>query len=642
MGDPLLTAAQSRPWLEAIAQVSRAVNSPEPLDNVLDAVARTTCQLLSYDFGAALLVDAEHQRLLIRGSHGLTPAYVASVNNEKPIRLGHGQFGEGPSSRAFRTREPVIVRDYRTDPAVGPWSGVASEQGFRSLAVVPLIVSGDAIGTLNCYTRGVHDFSEDEILLIATMANNAASAIEAARLRMQEQATIARLEDTRRSLVAQTRILERSEEVHSELTGAVLADAGIDAIAATLSAILGSPIIIDDVAGYVVAEAGKDAAAASALTAVHASRATRIAEQLAMQRPMPIGVDPQDGASRASVTPVMIGSQMVARLWMALEPKEMGGLERRALEHGATVVALELLKQRIATEVESRLSGELLDDLLEGRTSDQPGVEARAKHLGFSLLGQYSALVVQLVDAHPPDEGAGDDGRRRQLYPLVSSTVRRLRANALVGERDGSVVVLVGEAAGRSIADRVSVADRIRADVRRVLGGSSALVAIGPRVDHVADASRSYAIARGALVIAYKSGAHDRTVTLDDLGVCGLLLTVDGLDNLVEYARATLQPLRDHDGRRGGALLPTLRSYLSNGCRTAETARELVVHPNTVAYRIRRIERLLDVDVSQPESLLRVQLALVVDQIVDARPDPRRLAGTGRALGNSDRGASRP
>ena len=99
-------------------------------------------------------------------------------------------------------------------------------------------------------------------------------------------------------------------------------------------------------------------------------------------------------------------------------------------------------------------------------------------------------------------------------------------------------------------------------------------------------------------------------------GVYGLLLTVDRLDNLQEFAAATLRPIREYDERKVGELLPTLRSYLRHACRTAEAAAELVVHPNTVAYRIRRIESLLGLDLGQPQSLLQVQLALIVDEIV--------------------------
>ena len=56
-----------------------------------------------------------------------------------------------------------------------------------------------------------------------------------------------------------------------------------------------------------------------------------------------------------------------------------------ALDHGATVIALELLKQRAARDVELRLRGELLDELLE-TSGEIPGTAGRrAERLGVEL-----------------------------------------------------------------------------------------------------------------------------------------------------------------------------------------------------------------------------------------------------------------
>jgi len=626
---PPQTTTQPREWLEAVAEVSRAVNSSAPLENVLNAVAETTCRLLAYDFSAVLLVDLPRQRLLIRGSHGLSRSYVKSVNTKRPIRLGNGAYGEGPSSRAFRSLEPVVVRDFRRDPAVGPWAGVASEQGLRSLAVVPLVVSGDAIGTLNCYTRAVHHFAADEILLIRTMANQAASAIEAARLREEERATIARLEDARRSLELQTRILERSEEIHTELTTVVLADAGLDAIAAALARMLDGAVVIDDTAGTILAKAGGDIDPAALGTAARllkgsTGRAARLAD-LGLEGVTGVAIVP--GLPGAFVIPVTIGRDKVARLWLVRTTEALGSLEQRALEHGGTVIALELLKERIAIEVELRLRGELLDDLLDGQISEQRSLESRASHLGFSLTTRHTALVLVLgVDRQTDDGPDVLSNRRRHLRWIIGSTLRRLGVQALVGERDDAIVVLVGEVNGRRAIAPTKLAEALLADTRRAIDGASPLVAVGPWVDRIADIGSTYEVARGALVVARQSGAQDRIVTLDELGVYGLLLTVGRLDRLTDFAARMMTPIRDYDARRGTDLLLTLKAYLRNSCKTAAASAELVVHPNTVAYRIGRIEALLGVDFHEPEALLAVQLALVVDEVSSAASTrrPRR------------------
>jgi sugar diacid utilization regulator/GAF domain-containing protein len=622
---PAAAVLELRSWLDAIARISAAVNNMEPLVNVLNAISATTARLLGYDFGAVLLADDD--RLLIRGSFGLTPAYIATFNTEKPMRLGHGPFGEAPAARAFRSHHPVIVRDSLHEPSLEPWAGVVFEQGWRSLAALPLIIGGRSIGTLAYYTRNLHEFSEDEVLLLATIANQAAIAIEAARLREQERATIIRLEEARRSLEIQARVLERSEEIHTQLTRAVLEDAGLTAISEALTKVLHGAVVIDDPAGTVLASAKLDAVPAVVPRSDDPEFGTLVAESVAAQEPREFSpLDHPAFERRTFIAPIVIAREIVGRLWVIGASSALEALERRALEHGVTVVALELLKLRIASEVERRLRGELLDDLLAGRGDDRGALRGRAQHLKHDLGLPHAAIVVAL-DAPHGDAGATSGPRRtHQLLQIVLSAIRRMHLDALVGERERRIVVLLAARDVDGVASRF--ADLVRRDVRTHLAEATATVGVGPWVAEVEGFPRSYRIARGALELAQHFG-QDRTLSVDSLGVYGLLLAVDRLDELAAFSRRALDPLRQYDRRKGTDLVATLRAFLAHSCRTADTSAALTVHPNTVAYRIRRIESLLGVDLSRPEAQLHLQLALIVDDTIGAR----RVAAVGAGGG---------
>jgi DNA-binding PucR family transcriptional regulator len=500
-----------------------------------------------------------------------------------------------------------------------PWAGVAIEQGFESLASVPLVVSGRAIGTLNHYTREVHDFGPEELLLLQTIANQAALAIETARLREQERATIARLEAARRSLEEQAAILERSEQIHTQLTRAVLEDAGLTAIAEALTRILGGSVVIDDGTSLVLATAAFGDVTPVIPEAALRDRGLmeRLSMRLAARKPLELSASDHSAfAPRALVAPVVIERDVVGRLWVLGAAHPLGALEQRALEHGATVVALELLKQRIASEVEGRLAGELLGDLIGNRPLDPHATRVRAGHLGHDLSSRQAALVVSF-DAQdgaslPVHLGAG---RSRQLSTLVGLLLRRTHAEALVGEVDGRLVLLLGESSKRGEQAVAELSDAIRREVHAYMPGTTVTVAFGPWCEDVGAYGRSYRIARGALELSQRFGRPDRTVSAQALGVHGLLLSVERLDELVHFSRNTLGPVRAYDQKRSSELLGTLRSYLAHGCRPGETSEALVVHPNTVAYRIRRIEALMDLDLGSPAAQLQVQLALIVDDI---------------------------
>jgi DNA-binding PucR family transcriptional regulator len=46
------------------------------------------------------------------------------------------------------------------------------------------------------------------------------------------------------------------------------------------------------------------------------------------------------------------------------------------------------------------------------------------------------------------------------------------------------------------------------------------------------------------------------------------------------------------------------------------TAKALHVHPNTVAYRLRRVEELLEIDLGDPQAMLHLQLAFMIESIL--------------------------
>jgi DNA-binding PucR family transcriptional regulator len=79
-----------------------------------------------------------------------------------------------------------------------------------------------------------------------------------------------------------------------------------------------------------------------------------------------------------------------------------------------------------------------------------------------------------------------------------------------------------------------------------------------------------------------------------------------------------IEPITEHDRRRGGDLLTTLRTWLSTGCSTPEAAAELVIHPNTVAYRLAKVERLTGRNLRRPDVRMELQLAVTVHQLSGA------------------------
>jgi purine catabolism regulator len=79
-----------------------------------------------------------------------------------------------------------------------------------------------------------------------------------------------------------------------------------------------------------------------------------------------------------------------------------------------------------------------------------------------------------------------------------------------------------------------------------------------------------------------------------------------------------LRHVEGHEERHGGDLLATLQAWLSAGCSTAAAADALVVHRNTVTYRLSRIEQLTGRSLRDSSVRLELQLALTIREILRA------------------------
>jgi sugar diacid utilization regulator len=599
-------------WLAGIARIAAAVNAPVSRTQLLDLVSQTACELMDYQFCAVMLAEPERGSLVIEGSCGLSAEYIAGVNADHPITLRPGDPDEAPSSRAFTTQQAVQVSDISVAPTFRPWEEVARQHRFRSMIAVPLLVSGRALGTLNCYRLDVHDFGSDETDLLTTLAHQAAIAIEDARLRDHEARTIADLRELNRSLAEQHALLQQGEEIHRELTAVALRTGGISSVSAALASLLHRPVLVEDPAGAPLAATAHEGRTVDVPSPAERDSAQPLPEKLAEIPGWPAAALPGPRV----MAPVLLGNEVVARIWLPGSLAELSPLNQRALEHAATVSALELLRARTALEVEWRLSGELVGDLLSGNPAALATITSRAARLGHDLRTPHAILVLKTDPGHGADV--------QSTLNAVRSVSAPIRPRPLVAAVADYVVALWPAADG-DLAACVAGADATRRAIRAQAQGVTASVAVIAPGDSLEDHAGGFRLARGALELSRLRGRRDVTVTLADLGVYGLLLQLEDTRELARFADGLLRPLREHDAARGTALLETVATHLRHDLGTAATAAALYVHPNTVGLRIRRAEELLGLSLSDVESLAQVKVALMIDDVLafsSEEPDP--------------------
>ena len=97
------------------------------------------------------------------------------------VSWGDNDAGRGPTGRAIRERQPVIVSDTAADPGFGPWREAAKAYEFRSCAAFPLVAGERVLGSLNLYSREPEAFGDENAGLLRELAEDLGYGIHALR-----------------------------------------------------------------------------------------------------------------------------------------------------------------------------------------------------------------------------------------------------------------------------------------------------------------------------------------------------------------------------------------------------------------------------------------------------------------------------
>jgi signal transduction histidine kinase/CheY-like chemotaxis protein len=128
--------------------------------------------------------------------------------------------GEGVSGRVVTTASPIIVNDYLSEYRDSPFLGVVQQAGVRSGVVVPLKARGVVIGVLAVTSQSPSQFREEDRQLLSALADQAAVAIESARLyeqvRRHAEELEGKVESRTRELQEANRRLEEASRHKSE------------------------------------------------------------------------------------------------------------------------------------------------------------------------------------------------------------------------------------------------------------------------------------------------------------------------------------------------------------------------------------------------------------------------------------------
>ena len=162
---------------------------------VLKAIVESACELCTaYD---AVLRLSDGDRLGFSAHHGPIPANMEAWQISR----------NWPAGRSFIEQKPIHVRDMHSSEGNDFPENRARTQGHRTILSVPLIRDGESIGALTLRRNEVHPFSDKQITLLQTFADQAVIAIGNVRLFEEVQARTRELSESLEQQTATSEVL---------------------------------------------------------------------------------------------------------------------------------------------------------------------------------------------------------------------------------------------------------------------------------------------------------------------------------------------------------------------------------------------------------------------------------------------------
>ncbi|MCB0155994.1 MAG: GAF domain-containing protein, partial [Anaerolineae bacterium] len=167
--------SKRRHQAETLREVSSAVGSSLNLDEVLERILDQLRRVITYDSAAIHLVEGQRRRII--AAQGF-PNPEEVIGQTFPVKFDENE----PGSIAIHTRRPFVIGNIAKVDEMFRSLGNLSRERIKSWLGIPLVARNQVIGLITIDRAETNAFSEEDINLTLAFANQAAIALENARL----------------------------------------------------------------------------------------------------------------------------------------------------------------------------------------------------------------------------------------------------------------------------------------------------------------------------------------------------------------------------------------------------------------------------------------------------------------------------
>jgi len=604
---------------EAIIKTTELLNSTQDTSYILNSLLKESLKYIKGgDAGIIFLFNEKTKYLEPR-------AYVGFDKEVEGVRI---KSNESMTGITFSNKRPMIFKsplEIQEATSTMEKSNIniiknTYENLFpkiNSSICCPLIFREKCMGVIV-----VDNFSDenqltiDDLNFLKSISINAAIAVNNAMNYEREIKNNINLQKYNKIIEKQRNEYQYSTNLHNKLTSMVLEGCLIQDIILELSKILDRDVIIIDlffnIRNYVLNR--------SVPFEILKNNRARISQKLSKLSNTVYRFPDTDYFLYLS--PIIVSKDNLG--WFGIISKNalVSEMDKITIERGSTILALELFRINEMQEMEQKLKGDFLDNLILNQ--DKEYVIKCSKRYGYNINREHQIMILELNNTSLKEKGNDLYNRefincQKKLYEFLSKSILKYFPNTISIIKGYNIVfILELNKITKSNLSRTTIEKiLISRQVKLIMNNKYKNISLGisNSFSEISNFKNAYSNAVQSLKIGRKIYKDNFIVFYDELETKKILLN-NQIEDLKEFVDKTLGNLLNYSNNSRKDFLETLSIYIKSSGNWSYTKDKLHIHGNTLSYRIKRIEEILGIDLSNYNHRLKIQIALEILEII--------------------------
>lgn len=562
---------------------------------------------------ARRLFNVEKAFIVIKNKESKRITLYETFGNEDVLT---GVFSENNEvlSYILNYQQPVVWNNYNKILKIG-----SHNIKIKNLLCASLRSKNEALGALlliNKINNSHFTLNDYEFLTLlaaqSSIALGNALSYEETNKKLQEK--VSELYTLNNLLSAEHNALQKSTQIHKQLTSLVLEGHGLDTITESLSKIVNRPVLVADNEFRIISNI-QNCKNYLNITQLWQTTLQKISskEMISLSEGIKVIINHNDDLNLV-IIPIIAGKDKLGFVATIEKDYKLNQMEHMAMEQAGTVIALELLKQKVAFETEHRLRKDFLNELLNGNQYNKEAIIRRAKHFGLELSKTYWVIAMEFIkNTKNSYLNSNDTSITGSFFQTLERDIKQISKNLILIGNNKYIVGLLSanNNAEKDTTKGIKVFIKFLENLLNThYSDYTWRIGISSPTSDVLNFTNAYKEACITIEIIKSLKLGNKCKSYERLGVFGLLNI--NLEQFNRFINHIIGPLLEYDKKHNTQLVETLSLYYKSNCNLQRAARLGFLNPSTLKYRLKRITEIAGIDLGDPETNLLMHLALKI------------------------------